>query len=232
MFVSIGVLAYNERASLKELIPAICGYGRRHLDQFEVVVVDDGSTDGTRDWLEQISDDFPKVRWIRHRTNSGYAAATRTALTESKGDVRLVVDGDGQHPPEQITAFLEALKDGADVAMPVRSQRTEPWSRRLGSFILTAQCRILLSFPEKDINGGIKALTAEAAEGLQILHEQNLVNPEIWVRARNAKLSVVFVQVEQKERLDGTASRVLRNPLVLLFQISSYVTRLRREIIE
>lgn len=228
--VSVAVLAYNEREGLSVLLPQLDSVCREVFAHYEIVIVDDCSQDGTDNWLRSLADELPCVRTVRHSRNRGYAAASRTALTHSLGEFRVVMDGDGQHSPDQVLKVIDALAQGADVVLPVRKSRVEPPKRRLASWLLALECRLLLGFPQQDINGGIKGIRASAVAQVDIVHEANLVNPEIWVRARNHSLVVGFVKVDQLKRLDGTASRVIRNSFTLFISVTRYIVGLAREV--
>lgn len=228
--VSVAVLAYNEREGLSILLPQLDSLLREAFVHYEIVIVDDCSQDGTEGWLKSLADELPCVRTVRHSRNLGYAAASRTALTHSLGQFRVVMDGDGQHSPDQVLKVIRALAQGAEVVLPVRKSRVEPPKRRLASWLLALECRLLLGFPQRDINGGIKGIRASAIAQINIVHEANLVNPEIWVRSRNHSLAVGFVEVDQLKRLDGTASRVIRNSFTLFIAVTRYVVGLAREV--
>jgi glycosyltransferase involved in cell wall biosynthesis len=228
---SIGVLAYNETASLSDFLPNLYELCQRNFgEDFEILVVDDCSTDGTPEFISRMTSAMPRIRTVRHEKNLGYAAASRTALEQGLGEYLFVIDGDGQHAPEQIVDLAVALDGGADIALPIRTKRAEPLQRRIASWILTTQCRFILGFPKKDINGGIKAVRRDVVESVGIKYEVNLVNPEIWTRARNAELRVAFVEVEQLPRLDGTRSRVIRKPVPLLLDVTRYVWQLGKSV--
>lgn len=231
MKASIGVLAYNEKASLSAFLPDLYAMCQQHFgDDFEILIVDDCSTDGTPEFISEMTHTLPRLRTVRHERNLGYAAASRTALERGAGDYLFVIDGDGQHAPPQIISLATALEDGAEVALPVRTKRAEPLQRRIASWILTTQCRLLLGFPRTDINGGIKAIRRSAVANIRIEHDVNLVNPEIWTRARNSGLRVAFVEVEQLPRLDGTRSRVIRKPVPLFLDVTRYVWQLGKSV--
>lgn len=227
---TVAVLAYNEAATLPALIEAIDNFCRRQFgDDYETLIIDDASTDATESVVERLVERFPRTRLFRHDQNLGYAFATRSALKMSVGNVVFVIDGDGQHPPQQILEFLGPLGLGYDIVLPHRTMRAEPIQRRIASRILTAQCRLLLGFPGSDINGGIKALTRSAIKNIEIRHQVNLVNPEIYASARSSGFRVGFAQVEQLARADGTPSRVISSPVSLFIKVNRYLLALRRE---
>ena len=232
MKLSVAVLAYNESVSLRVLLPALHDTCERlaHSD-FELWVIDDASTDSTAQVVEDMKQALPQLRNLRHEINQGYAYATRSAIRAATGDVVIIMDGDGQHTPDQVERIFERFSESdSQVIFPNRTVRAEPLQRRVASRVLTTQCRWLLGFPGKDINGGIKGIRQTVSSKIEIKHQANLVNPEIWVRCHNESLLFEFVSIEQKTRIDGTESRAIKKPTAMLKSVILYILALRREL--
>ncbi|MFB6218002.1 MAG: polyprenol monophosphomannose synthase, partial [Halobacteriaceae archaeon] len=116
MALSVIVPTYNERENIGPLLERIDAT----LDsEYEVVVVDDDSPDGTWEVAREHADEYP-VRVVRRREESGLATAVVRGIEEATYDVLVVMDADLQHPPETIPDLLAALEDGADIAVGSR----------------------------------------------------------------------------------------------------------------
>ena len=229
--LSICLLAFNERLSLEKLVPEMILAGRELCgNEFEVLVVDDASTDHSLQILSEIGRIEPQLRVVSHTTNQGYAGATLTALKKSRGELIVIIDGDGQHPPDQVGNIVAKLLSGYSVVFPIRKRRAEPLNRKLASKLLTFQCWIYLGYRRRDINGGIKGFSRTAADKIEIRHFLNLVNPEIWIRSRQHDLNIGYVTVDQIARFDGTKSRVISKPVPLFLSINRYLKALRSEL--
>lgn len=131
--ISCVVPAYNEAANLPQLLAALTAVLEGAADAWEVIVVDDGSRDGTAaavgPWLTQ-----PGVRLLRLSRNFGKEAALSAGLDHTRGDVVVLLDADLQHPPTLIPAMLQVWAAGADTVCALRANRDdEGWFKRLGT---------------------------------------------------------------------------------------------------
>ena len=138
-FLSIVVPAKDESASLPELLGEIVHWfrpltrpraGRPRLAGFEILVVDDGSTDDTAGILARLAEDCPELRPIRLARNVGQSAATIAGFRSARGEWVAVLDADLQNRPEDLAALWDALP-GHDAALGWRTKREDVWSKRL-----------------------------------------------------------------------------------------------------
>jgi undecaprenyl-phosphate 4-deoxy-4-formamido-L-arabinose transferase len=139
--VSIVVTLYNEAASLDELYRRTIETlepGRR---TFELIFVDDGSTDGTFAALERIQQGDARVRAVRFKRNFGQHPAMHAGLSRARGDVVVTMDGDLQNAPEDIPRLVEAVEAGNDVASGRRRVRKDPLGRALPSRLINGMLR-------------------------------------------------------------------------------------------
>lgn len=176
MKVTLVLPAYNEAGNLPPLLRRIEALRMSDpaLREMEIVVVDDGSTDGTAELAVQSG--LPGLTVIRHGTNRGLAAALRTgihtALSGAAGDgVVVTLDADGTHDPADIPRLLRALGDGADVAIASRfapggRERGVPWRRRLLSRAAGLALRLACQLPIRDATSGYRAYRAWVARKL------------------------------------------------------------------
>jgi glycosyltransferase involved in cell wall biosynthesis len=131
--ISCVVPAYNEAANLSPLLQVLTAQLQALVPRWEVIVVDDGSRDGTAavlaPWLRT-----PGVRCLRLSRNFGKEAALSAGLEHATGDVVVLMDADLQHPPALIPQMLQSWANGVDMVCAVRSSRTdESWMKRLGT---------------------------------------------------------------------------------------------------
>jgi glycosyltransferase involved in cell wall biosynthesis len=206
---------YNEVAHAGAVLDLVLRYSP------DVLVVDDGSTDGTSDLLAARND----IRHIRHEKNQGYGAALRTAFEYSlreKYDVLVTIDCDGQHEPQRIPEFVAATKDaqivsGSRYLQIFDDQSVPPEDRRRINMQITAEVNQRLGLRLTDAFCGFKAYRCEALAALDI-HETGYAMPlEVWVQAARAGLSIIELPVPliylDEERsfggaLDNAATRL------------------------
>jgi len=148
MQVSIVIPVYNEAGVIGGLVRDI----RALLPHAEVLVIDDGSTDATADVA---ADAGAKV--VRHPYNKGNGAAARTGILQASGDVVVMMDGDGQHDPQDIPRLLECFPV-YDMIVGARDMQGQAgYGRGFGNFVLNKLAGYLTSFPVQDLTSGFRA---------------------------------------------------------------------------
>jgi glycosyltransferase involved in cell wall biosynthesis len=167
MRCSTVVLLYNEEDNVEsqtnEILKAYeeCGI------QGEILLVDDGSEDGTGRICDELSEKHSVVRAVHHGKNMGRSWAIETGFNSAEGDVFIIMDGDCQYEPREIPKLLQKIEEGYDVVSGNRSERADTWIRR---FISKVYNRIIvrgfLRLRIQDQNSGFKAFTKEAALGM------------------------------------------------------------------
>ena len=195
--LSAVVPAYNEVESLPplfaELRVALDATGRT----WEMVVVDDGSSDGTRELMlaEQARDS--RVRALVLERNAGQSAALAAGLSRARGDVVVTMDADLQNDPADLPLLLAALEN-ADVVSGIRSQRQDTWVRLVSSRIANAVRRGVLGDPVTDIGCSFKAYRRETLEGLPMFVGVHRFLPALCV-FRGARFAEVRLRHRARE---------------------------------
>lgn len=155
--VSVVVPLLDEEASVAELVARTRQVLAQRGCRYEIVLVDDGSRDGTREVLRRLEAEDPALRVFELTRNFGQAAALVCGLFAARGDVAVTLDGDLQNPPEEIPKLLDALEKGADIATGRRSQRYEGLARWLGSRAIHWMAKHLTGVSIQDFGGQFKA---------------------------------------------------------------------------
>lgn len=139
--LSVVVTLYDEAATLEELYERTVRTLETLGLRFELLFVDDGSTDGTFALLEELHAADPRVRAVRFKRNVGQHPAMHAGLTRARGDVIVTMDGDLQNPPEDIPLLVQAVESGYDVASGRRAARHDSWGRTLPSRAINGMLR-------------------------------------------------------------------------------------------
>ncbi|MCU0660930.1 MAG: glycosyltransferase family 2 protein [Myxococcota bacterium] len=140
--LSIALLAYNEERSLAGVIEETLAFCRERLEDYEIIVVDDGSTDGTASVARSYAEQYPQVRLVQHERNYGMGRGIRTGIQRATKDFFLFNAADGQIPATEIGKLLPLL-DRADIALSVYENRRETLARQVTSRAFRLYLRIV-----------------------------------------------------------------------------------------
>lgn len=201
--ISIVIPAYNESARLGPTLDRVLGFVQEEAWDAEVIVVDDGSRDGTADIANGYSARTRNVRLLQNPGNRGKGYSVRNGVLNARGAIVLFTDADLSSPIEEARKLLEAIEAGADVAIGSRWVRSElqtqrqSTARQLMGRAFNLLLRLLLRLDFKDTQCGFKAFRRSAAKALFPLQkiEGWGFDPEILFLARRLGLRVAEVPV-------------------------------------
>ena len=162
--VSVVVTVYNEAGCIEELYRRTLAALEPGPRTFELIFVDDGSTDGTFAMLERLHRADARVRAVRFKRNFGQHPAMHAGLSRARGDVVVTMDGDLQNAPEDIPRLLEAVEAGNDVASGRRRVRKDPLGRALPSRVINGMLRRFTGVAISDFGCAFNAYRRSAVE--------------------------------------------------------------------
>jgi len=181
--VSAVVPVYNEAATVAQVVEELLALDLR----LEILVVDDGSTDGSCAIVERLG--RPEVRVLRQPQNRGKGAAVRRGIAESTGDVVLIQDADLEYSPSDIPALIAPLVAGkADVVFGTRlrggahPQRAHLFWHYLGNRFLTLLANVLYNTTISDMEVGYKAFRGDLVRGLSLVSDDFRIEPELTAK--------------------------------------------------
>ncbi len=192
------VPAYNEEPNMPDLIRQVRAAFDDHGLQGEVLLVDDGSTDGTARLAEAEAAGWPLLRVLRHRTNQGKTEALLTAAAATDKKYLVLFDADLQHLPRDIPRFLDKLGEGWDI---VTGRKVGAYDKQAVSSIYNAMSRRIFSVPVSDFNS-IKAFRADILDVVRLRHDWHRF---FVVMAHAAGFSATEIDVELYPRVAGTS---------------------------
>ena len=229
MELSVIIPVYNEEENVEPLMRAINGVLRSLGKKYEIVVVDDGSQDGTFFLLSQFQAQEPSLKVVRLKRNFGQTAAMAAGLTYARGEVVAIMDGDAQNDPRDIPDLLAKLDEGNDLVAGWRFKRQDPFfSRRLPSIIANRLISWTTHVKLHDYGCTLKVMRKDVAKNLKLYGEMHRFIPAIAYE-RGAR--VAELKVNHRPRLRGKSKysitrtlRVVLDLLTVKFLIS-YSTR-------
>jgi glycosyltransferase involved in cell wall biosynthesis len=198
--LSLVVPVLNEREALPALVDEIERACEATGASWEVVFVDDGSTDGSAELLERLALEREPVRLVKLRRNFGKSAALRAGFEHSTGDVVVTLDGDGQDDPAEIPALVRKLDEGYDVVSGWKRDRRDPSLKRWSSRLFNAVTRRLSGLRLHDFNCGLKAYRGDCARSLELYGELHRYIP---VLAHQRGWRVTELPVNHRPRRHG-----------------------------
>ena len=227
--VSIIVPVFNERENLetfaRELFRTIESAG----EDFEVLFVDDGSTDGSGEYLETLPDKDPRIKVIIFRRNFGQTAAMTAGFDHASGSILIPIDADMQNDPQDIPSVLSKLREGFDVVSCWRRNRKDPWLRRkLPSKLANSLISFISGVRLHDYGCTLKGYRREVVEHIRLYGEMHRFIP---VYASWAGAKVVEIPVNHNPRVAGSSKYGLSRTfkvildLVTVKMLGSYSTK-------
>lgn len=219
--VEVSVIApmYNEKECVREFCSRVDAAMQRLTDSYEIIVVDDGSTDGTLDALNECALEYTSLRVVSLTRNSGQWAAVYAAIRHTRGVYVVVMDGDLQNPPEEIHLLVEEIRKGYDFVSGTRQKRSDgvilrQFPSRVANWLIraTTGCHV------RDM-GGFKCVRGDIARKLRLRAGQHRFLPAL-VHAMGGSISEVDVSFPP--RFAGKSHYGLGRSLDVLFDIAMF----------
>ena len=226
--VSIIMPAYNEVENLKDLIPVLI---KNAPQEYEFVLVDDGSTDNTSEICENFAKQYEQVFFLQHPKNLGKTEAFKTGVFNSAGDILVLLETDWQYEPEEIDLLVKPIEKGYDIVNGWRILRADKLHRIAMSKTYNFLQRNMINTPFRDHNSGFKAFRRESIESLfKLIENMKLIGPHRFLLAlanvNGYKITEVPVHHYPRKkgksyiRIDRTPLHVIHDMVKLRFLLS------------
>jgi glycosyltransferase involved in cell wall biosynthesis len=201
--ISIVLPAYNECENIPIVVGRVLEKMSTLVDSFEVVLVDDGSRDATREAaMELVEEHYPTVRLTVHDVNRGYGAAIRTGFAHARGDLVFYTDSDNQFDVGDLEHFLP-LMDAWDLIVGFRVYRYDTVLRSLLSWIYNRIVRVLFRVRVRDVDCAFKLFRREVLEKITIESNDFFVDAELVAKARKWNFRLLEKGVRHYPRVAG-----------------------------
>lgn len=204
--LSVIIPAYNEEESLPKLIPAAITILNRHYpDKYEILVIDDCSSDGTANVCLKLQKKNPALHFFRNKRNLGKNKTIMKALDMSNGGIVLFIDADFQYFPSDIPLLVSALNSGNDIVCGWRRDRSDNPYRKVMSYCFNTFNRMMFGIKIHDVNCGLKAFRRGCLKKLNLSYLQArwFFDTELLARAYDGGFKVAEIIVKHKEREEG-----------------------------
>ncbi len=197
---------WNEEKNVKHVVENAIPVAREVAEKWEIIIVDDGSSDKTYAIGQELAKKHENVKVITHNPNRGYGAALKEGFENAKYDYVVFTDGDRQFDFGEVKKLIGAL-DGADIVIGFRKRRRDSISRHVLMYLLKFWDYIFFRFYFKDIDCGFKLFTRHAlVEIMPLRSEGAMITTEILAKATRKKLKIKQVEVNHYKREYGAQS--------------------------
>ena len=224
--ISVVLPAYNEEGNVGTAVQRAIEAVAAHTPDYEVIVVDDGSRDGTSQAVRACMEDHPEVRLVRHEVNRGYGAALRSGFESATKELIFFTASDNQYDPSEIGRLL-AHMDGADIVSGFRAHRQDPLVRRFYAWAWTALVNLLFGYLSRDIDCAFKLFRRGILNKVELTSSGAMIDTELMAGARRNGLRIREEAVSHFPREAGHQTGA--NPRVVLRAFRDLV-RFRREL--
>ncbi len=221
--LSIFFPAFNEEGIIERTVRNAVGAAQRDVSDFEVIVVDDGSADGTAQIVESLAGEDPRVRLVLHDVNRGYGAALRTGFASATKDLVFFSDADGQFDLGELPATLE-LARSTPVVAGYRIKRSDPWHRLFIAKTYRFIIWMVFGLRIRDIDCAWKLLRRETLRGVDLESNGAFISSELLIKLKRNGVPVKEIGVHHYPRTTGVSKGA--TPKVILRTIRDIV-RLR-----
>jgi len=196
---------YNEEANVENTTRAALKTCRRISDDFEVIIVNDGSKDRTAEIADRLAAEIPEVRAIHNNPNLGYGGALQAGYRAAAKDWVFYTDGDGQFDFEEIDKLLPMLDD-YDIVSAFRLDRKDSFVRKLNAFAWTSLVNVLFWLWLRDIDGAFKIFPRKLFDEIEMKSMGALIDTEVLARAKRLGYTIGQVGVHHYPRTAGEQS--------------------------
>jgi glycosyltransferase involved in cell wall biosynthesis len=221
--LSVFFPAFNEQDIIAKTVENATRAVSSFVDDYEVIVVDDGSTDRTAAVVEDLARRDPHVRLVRHDVNRGYGAALRTGFASAQKDLVFFSDADGQFDLQELSGLLSMLKR-APIVLGYRIRRSDPMYRLFIAKVYNIVVRLVFGLRVRDIDCAFKLFRRDVLQGVELESDGAFISSELLIKLKRRNIPMVERGVHHYPRTTGISKGA--TPKVILKTIRD-VIRLR-----
>ena len=219
--VSVVVPVYNEIELLESSIGAIHSFLKRHFNDYEILIIESGSTDGSGEVCDRLAEEIPSVIVIHESRKSGFGSALRLGYAHARKDLVWLIVVDMPFPLETILTALPFFSK-YDCVFSYRSADNRSFVKRLRSFIYNILAKTILGLKVRHVNSAFRVFKREVIQSLSLESSNWTLDAEVLYEITRHKLPYAEIPVELKERTQGKTSISASDPFSMLsglFQI-------------
>jgi len=197
--------SHNEEGNIERVVGGFRSTLPEAADNFEIIVVDDGSSDRTGELADRLAAEDPHVKVVHHARNRGYGGAVISGIRAASQPYVLLCDGDGQFDPDDVKLLAARIGD-CDCVIGCRRHRADPFMRRVNGRVWTIMMRLLFGIHAHDIDCGFKLFRREILNRVELHAKGAMISTELMARLAGNGARICEVEVKHLPRLAGEQS--------------------------
>jgi len=201
--LSIFFPAYNDSGTIASLVITALRTARTLTPDHEVIVVNDGSKDGTADILEELAGLYPQIRVIHHESNRGYGGALRTGFATATRELVFYTDGDAQYDPAEMAALWRRFDDTVDLVNGYKISRSDPLHRIVIGRVYHHTVKLLFGLTVRDVDCDFRMMRRSIFEKVRLEKNSGVICLEMMKKITDAGFRIAEVPVHHYHRAYG-----------------------------
>jgi glycosyltransferase involved in cell wall biosynthesis len=201
--LSVFFPAYNDSGTIASLVIQAVRTARRLTPDYEVIVINDGSADGTPDVLDELARVFPQVRVVTHERNRGYGGALRTGFANATREIVFYTDGDAQYDPTEMEALWRRFDDDVDVVNGYKISRSDPLHRIVIGRVYHHIVRMLFGLTVRDVDCDFRMMRRSIFDTVHLEKNSGVICLEMMKKITDGRFRIAEVPVHHYHRAYG-----------------------------
>ncbi len=219
--LSIFFPAYNDAGTIASLVITAFQTASKLTPNYEIIVVNDGSSDATGSILDELTRVYPQLKIVTHPTNRGYGGALRSGFSTASKDAIFYTDGDGQYDPSELELLWPKMLARVDLVNGYKISRSDPWHRIVIGRIYHHTVRIMFGLRVRDVDCDFRLMRRSIFDRVRLEKNSGVICLEMMKKIQDAGFTIVEAPVHHYHRSHGTSQffnvrRVVRTGIDVL----------------
>jgi glycosyltransferase involved in cell wall biosynthesis len=201
--LSVFFPAYNDSGTIASLVITALQTARTLTDDFEVIIVNDGSVDATAQIANELARTYPEVKVVHHHANRGYGGALRSGFEAATRELVFYTDGDAQYDPSEMAVLWNAMTDEVDLVNGYKISRSDPFHRILIGRIYHHTVKRLFGLRVRDVDCDFRLLRRSIFDRVRLVKDSGVICLEMMKKIQDSRFRIAEVPVHHYHRAYG-----------------------------